>query len=279
MVSIVIASYNAEKTILKTITSCINQTYEDIEVVVVNDASTDRTQHIVEELACKDNRIKLINLEVNSGAGAAKKTGIDNIKGEYMCILDSDDFLKSDHIETLYKRAIAFNADMVVSGYILTDHQHNIIQISKPEEKTVYGKEKYIPNNTNWYLNSTLIKSSLWNSVEYSNRVLLDDIPTLVKLLYFANCVSTVDYAGYYYVQNPSSIQHSASPIKEIIFSLLALKDMLDFFISKGNKLPTSEFCIRYEELLQLDIEEEEYTLYKRELDELYNYYITLNTI
>lgn len=275
MVSIIMSAYNAENTISKAIDSCLNQTYKDIEIIVINDCSTDNTRQVVENLSSIDSRIRIINRDFNGGAGLAKQTGIKEIKGEYMMFLDSDDYLKLDYIETLFNALIEYDADIVTSGYIEVDTNGNIIKEKIPATVIQEGKNKYNPNkeHTKWYMNSMLIKSKLWNNVEYSSRILINDIPSLVKILYYANRVLTLEYAGYFYVQNPYSIQHTASNIKFTIFSLLSFKDMLEFFNSKGENLPYREFITQYCMLLNMDIDEEEYLLYKKELDELYNFY------
>lgn len=89
MISIIMPAYNAENTINKAITSCLNQTYKDVEIIVINDASTDNTLNIVTQLANKDNRIKVFSNEVNKGAGLSRRVGLYNAKGEYITLYDN----------------------------------------------------------------------------------------------------------------------------------------------------------------------------------------------
>jgi glycosyltransferase involved in cell wall biosynthesis len=272
------SAYNAQKTIEKAINSCLNQSYKDIEVIVVNDCSTDNTKQIVENLVNKDSRIRLINHEVNKGAGLARRTGIESIKGEYMTFLDSDDYLKEGCLEKLFNALIKYNVDIVTPGFIITDDKYKVITKRIPDRKVLKGVDKFKPNkdDTKRFMNPMLIKSSLWDNVTYSHRRFLEDTPTLVQILHYADSILTLDYAGYYYVQNPASLIHSSNLLKYSIFKTLSVKDTIIFFNSVGTYMSNKAFIEEYSKLLELDIEEEEYELYKNELDELYNYYLTI---
>ena len=97
MISVVIPTYNREKTIKRAIDSILNQTYKDIEIIIVDDCSKDNTEEIIKQY--KDNRIKYIKLDKNSGACAARNKGIELAKGQYIAFQDSDDYWKSDKLE------------------------------------------------------------------------------------------------------------------------------------------------------------------------------------
>ena len=92
-VSVIIPIYNTEKYLRKCLDSVCNQTLSDIEIICVNDCSTDNSLEILEEYASKDNRIKLIDFKENKGAAVARNAGIDEAKGEYIGFVDSDDFV------------------------------------------------------------------------------------------------------------------------------------------------------------------------------------------
>lgn len=277
MISIITSAYNASSTIAKTIKSVQQQSFTDWELIIVNDCSTDNTVEIVNSFL-EDKRIRLIQHEVNKGAGLARRTGISNIKGEYTMFLDSDDYLKKNCLKRLYNAAKEYNVDVVSPGYIIVDSNFKTIQKRIPTKLVYTGKDKFKPNkeDTKRFMNPMLIKSSLWDNVEYSSRRFIEDAPTLIQILYYANSVLTLDYAGYYYVQNPKGLVHSASTLKYDIFTTLSLKDSLIFLNSKGCNLSYDKFLNAYAKLLDLEIEEEEYSKYKSELDELYNFYKTL---
>jgi len=112
-VSIIIPVYNVEKYLRKCLDSVINQTLKEIEIICVNDGSTDNSPKILEEYSLKDKRIKIINKK-NNGTGAARNTGMEYVKGEYIGFLDSDDWVKLDAYEKLYLNAKTQNSDIVM---------------------------------------------------------------------------------------------------------------------------------------------------------------------
>lgn len=110
MVSVIIPTYNREKTIERAINSVLKQTYENIEIIVVDDASTDNTESVVRTIS--DPRLKYIKVEKNRGACNARNVGIDNAKGEYIAFQDSDDVWHSDKISTQLDKMRKMNADV-----------------------------------------------------------------------------------------------------------------------------------------------------------------------
>lgn len=114
IVSIVIPAYNAEVYITETLDCIINQTMHDIEIICVNDASSDRTLHIMEQFAKRDQRIVIINNENNQGAAKCRNIGIEKAKGKYISFLDADDLYSLDLIKVEYDAICKYNADMAV---------------------------------------------------------------------------------------------------------------------------------------------------------------------
>ena len=115
-ISVLIPIYNVEKYLRECLESLVNQTFQDIEFICINDGSTDSSLKILEEYAQKDSRIKIINKE-NSGYGASMNMGLDAASGEYIGIVESDDFVSSNMFEDLYNLAEKNNADIVKSDY------------------------------------------------------------------------------------------------------------------------------------------------------------------
>lgn len=108
-VSIILCAYNEEKYIKDAIESALKQTLKDIELIIVNDGSTDKTENIIKNY--HDTRIKLIN-QKNKGLGASRNTGLNNVSGEYIMFLDADDYLVENAAEIAYKEASAKNTDL-----------------------------------------------------------------------------------------------------------------------------------------------------------------------
>ena len=114
-ISIIVPIYNVEKYLPKCIDSIINQTLENIEIILVNDGSTDSCAEIIESYANKDNRIKVIHKK-NGGQSSARNMGLDIAKGEYIGFVDSDDWLHYDMYENMYKSIKKVNSDLCVCG-------------------------------------------------------------------------------------------------------------------------------------------------------------------
>lgn len=119
-VSIIVPVYNAEKYIERCVNSLKNQTLSDIEIVLVDDQSTDSSLAMCQKMAEEDCRIKVIHKQ-NEGAGKARNSALEIAEGEYIGFVDSDDFVASDMFETLYKKAEKYNAELVLSGVIFVD--------------------------------------------------------------------------------------------------------------------------------------------------------------
>lgn len=126
MVSIIIPVYNVEKYLEACIKSAINQTYPNIEVILIDDGSTDSSGNICDSYALNDSRIKVIHKH-NQGLSAARNDGLDISKGEYVFFLDSDDYLNENAISVMVDKISKNNADIVMCGYNTVDESGNNI--------------------------------------------------------------------------------------------------------------------------------------------------------
>jgi len=119
-VSIVVPVYNAEKYLERCVSSLQNQTLCDIEIILVDDSSTDSSLEMCNKMAKEDSRIKVIH-KVNEGAGYARNAGLELVSGEYVGFCDSDDYAEPCMFETLYNKAVQYDSDLVMSGVIFVD--------------------------------------------------------------------------------------------------------------------------------------------------------------
>lgn len=268
MISIIMSCYNAEKTVARAIQSVLNQTYQNFELIIVNDGSIDNSEQIIRQF--NDSRIKLINHSQNKGAGLARRTAISNMSGDYMTFLDADDYLKKDCLEILINNI--GDCDIVSPGYIHVEGDY--IKEVIPDKEIHKGEYKFKHNkqNTKKFMNMMLIKSSLWDNVTYSSRRFIEDIPTLVQIIYYANKLQMLDYAGYYYTQNPNSLIHSSDVIKDTIYLALCAMDVYKFFKDKVQGLTTDIFIREYNKVKELNTD-----LYKEEQIELNEFYKTIS--
>ena len=121
LVSIIMAAYNAEKTIELAIESVLNQTYSNFELLVINDCSKDGTAKLVEDFSAKDNRVRLISNEKNSGVSFTRKHGLEESNGSWIAILDSDDAWTPDKLEKQIELQKRTNADLLFTGSAFMD--------------------------------------------------------------------------------------------------------------------------------------------------------------
>lgn len=119
-VSIIVPVYNVEKYLERCVNSLTNQTLKDIEIILVDDSSTDLSLEICNRLAEEDSRIKVIHKE-NEGAGRARNKALEIAEGEYIGFADSDDYVHKDMFKTLYEKAQQYNSDLVMSGVLFVD--------------------------------------------------------------------------------------------------------------------------------------------------------------
>ncbi len=133
LVSVIIPIYNVEQYLEKCLDSVINQTYKDLEIVCVNDCSSDNSLDILQEYVQFDNRIKIINFEQNKGVSAARNAGLEMAKGEYVYFIDSDDWIDLDYIEKMVSAITFSKTDVVVNTNVIQEFEN------KPSKKLVFG--------------------------------------------------------------------------------------------------------------------------------------------
>lgn len=180
LVSIIVPSYNDSKYLPLCLNSLVNQSYSNIEIIVVNDGSTDNTQEIIESYIAKDNRIKTVYQE-NSGLPAARNTGLDNSNGTYIAFVDSDDTLKQNAIELLLSEADD-DTDLVVGSYT----EHWIYNKNIVYERKVFDSEA-LDDAFLDYIDKTVIvcKNLYRKSVIEDNRLSFDEAMRFAEDYYF----------------------------------------------------------------------------------------------
>ena len=164
LVSIVVPVFNSEKFIIETIQSVKKQTYQNWELLLVNDCSTDKSEQIIRKYE-EDKRIRLINLKANSGAAIARNTGINNAKGKYIAFLDADDLWNKEKLEKQIKFMEENNYDFTFTGYEFADENGNNL-----------GKVVNVPKQINYkqaLKNTTIFTSTVIFNVEKLGKELI----------------------------------------------------------------------------------------------------------
>lgn len=236
-VSVVIPAYNAQNYLNRCLDSIINQTLKELEIIVVNDGSTDDSLNILNRYKIQDNRIKIINQE-NSGTGISRNNGIKIAKGEYIAFVDADDYIELDMFKNLYQKAIEYQSDIVLSRY------KRVNEFGKTISKSPIIEHKTKENIFKKLLNSTIpsvscnaiYKNELFKNEEcfFPNKnIYNEDTATLYKLYYFANSVRIVDEIYYNWHFTTSSKTNSIT--KKHLSDILEVLEMTKEFLQRHN--------------------------------------------
>ncbi len=165
-ISIVVAVYNAEKFLKKCIDSLLYQTYSNIEIILVNDCSSDNSLGICNEYSSKYNNVVTINNESNFGVSATRNAGIDISTGEYICFVDSDDYVEQNYLEMLYFYYQKYNT-VPICGFVYHDEYNHC----KPVEYTWSGGDELVSLGEAFRLFTELYLTALWNKL-FDNRLI-----------------------------------------------------------------------------------------------------------
>lgn len=230
-ISIIVTVYNTEKYLRKCLTSIVSQTFPDLEIICIDDGSTDGSPEMLDEYASKDNRIKVIHQD-NHGQVYSDKVGIKNASSVYIGFVDSDDWVEPDMFETLYYCAVKNNADIVKCSYY-TEIEGKSKKVSSAIEAGIYDKEllheKIFPHmlsNGEFYTagmplykwNSLYRKDMIYDLIlgEDEHIVHGEDIAVTVPALLDSNVFVLIDDGLYHYVQhNGSSEKAVVSSVEE----------------------------------------------------------------
>lgn len=167
-ISIVVAVYNAEKTLKKCVDSLLNQTYNNIEIILVNDCSKDNSLDICKEYSKANDNVKVISNDRNSGVSNTRNNGIDNSTGEYICFVDSDDYVESNYIEVLYYYYQKYNT-VPICGFVYHDEYNH----AKPVKYSWSGDEGLVSLGEAFKLKSELYLTALWNKL-FDRKLIVD---------------------------------------------------------------------------------------------------------
>lgn len=228
MISIIIPVYNAEKYLRKCMESVCRQTYADIEIIVVDDGSTDGSLAVLQECGRMDERIKIFTQE-NSGQGAARNKGIAAAGGEYISFVDADDWLEEDEIETLYQSIVQNQADIAVCNLFRTCIDEECIATTLEElfEGVICDSDDNYVFNISSYPVGKLYKRELFASNGFAfPEHFYEDVAAIPILFAKAKRISFVKEAKYYYRNHSGSTVYALDRIRDRVTCLYSLVDI-----------------------------------------------------
>lgn len=212
LISIIVPLYNVEQYMDRCIESIVNQTYKNLEIILVNDGSPDLSGAKAEEWKNKDSRIVVFHKE-NGGLSDARNYGIDRCHGEYITFVDSDDWLPLDAVEYLYGILVKYDADFSMGRYVTSAekyHQTKFIEKNLKQEDFLNLFFKVGTQIAVQHAWGKLYKRVLFDTVRYPLDIIDEDIPTTFKLALRSNKVAFSEKIIYFYYLNDTSITGSS---------------------------------------------------------------------
>lgn len=235
LVSVIVPIYNVEQYLNKCVKSIINQTYHQLEIILVDDGSPDRCGEICEKFSREDTRIQVLHKE-NGGLSDARNAGLEIATGKYVLFLDSDDYIKEDLIEKCVDAAEKNQSDMVVFDFlrieecveelISLDIEKSGVYTLKEEPRLLFGS----PSAGNKLFRRDLFVKT---GIRFPMGKYYEDLGTIPKLLLLANRITYLKEAFYYYIIRQGSIMTAAKFEKNYADRTEMINGILDFYEAK----------------------------------------------
>ena len=218
-VSVIVPVYNCAPYIGKCIDSLISQTYKNIEIIVIDDGSTDRSSTLLSEFNGKYSQIKLIS-QPNQGVCRARNNGLDQASGEYITFVDGDDYVDPDYIETLVRAAEGRGSDLVICGYKIEDAANGRYKEVSPSSYTAGTDEMWAYRiMATW---GRLYRRDFWDKNNFrfttEEKVRAEDLPIALCANYLGKNITVIPDTGYHYIQHEGSAMTGFQGLKNFTF-------------------------------------------------------------
>lgn len=241
LLTIILPVYNVAPYLFDCLSSIVNQTYYNLEIIIVDDGSTDETGNICDRFAAKDHRIRVFHQE-NAGIAHARNRALQDVHGEYIGFVDGDDWLDTDMYEMLYRNMITYNVDIsICAHYIETDfgtvkkiNTHKILRLNQEEALKELMKDDVVRN----YVWDKLFKTSLCKDLYFPEGRMFGDMFFTTRAFLKAQSFVMQCTPKYHYVSRKSSIVHGGYHYIKEYHHLLSLQDKIELSIKYH--IPTS---------------------------------------
>lgn len=236
LISVIIPVYNVEKYLSQCIVSVLKQSYRNLEIILIDDGSTDKSGGICDDYAKKDKRINVIH-QKNRGLSSVRNIGVENARGEYIFWIDSDDYVSEVIIEELYKNIIRYNADISICEFTQGAERNYCFKNKEATYTKSFDNTKgleliYKSHHFSFVMVASwakLIKKSLYTGIHYPDGKLFEDIYVSHKLINKCLNIVYTDKIMYYYYQSSESILGNKLHIKKLDY-LGAFEERIHFF-------------------------------------------------
>ncbi len=252
LISVIVPVYNVKQYLRRCVDSILKQTYENIEIVLIDDGSTDESGAICDRYAQKDVRVKVIHKE-NGGLSDARNKGMQEARGEYFAFVDSDDYIAKDYMAYLFELIVENKAQISLCGYLKFDNNRKIIP--KREKSNVRKKRRTGVNNiaqvypseeANFHLLyqngmvtsawGKLFNRKLFETICFPAGKLHEDIAVIYRLFDKADIVACSEERKYFYFQRDDSIKNSAFNQKKMDY-IFFTKECMEYMEKKHPSL------------------------------------------
>lgn len=239
LISIIIPVYKVEKYLEKCIKSVLDQTYKNIQIILVDDGSPDNCGNICDDYARVDNRIEVIH-KANGGLSEARNVGLKVARGEYIGFVDSDDYVSNEMFENLYNTLISNDVDVSICNFYTVINNKNIIK-NADNGVEIYNKleilkEILLDKKIQSYAWNKLYKRELFKDIEYPVGKKYEDIGTTFYILEKCNKIAVSGSPEYYYITRGDSIVNNNTE-GTVIDYISLISDRYDYIDKKYKEL------------------------------------------
>lgn len=215
LISVIVPIYNVEKVLRRSLESILAQTYSNLEIILVDDGSTDSSPQICDEYAQKDSRVKVVH-QHNKGVAEARNTGLSMVTGDYIYFVDSDDHIEKNLCEILISKFEQTNAQIIVFDYFVEDDEGKLSEsFENIEEKLLITEDALCElmesKKVASFLWNKMYKRSVFESVTFPSGRVWEDMAVGHKLFLNAESVYCMTQKLYYYCMRKGSIIHTIS--------------------------------------------------------------------
>ena len=229
-VSVIVPVYNTSKYLRRCLDSLVNQTLKDIEIIIINDRSTDNSKDIIEEYKNNYSNIKVIHNKTNKGIGYNRNLGIKEASGKYISFIDSDDWVSLDMYEKMYNKASKDKNDLVICNYYKMLEENDVVRkiecdyfISERKDTNLEETPSLI-NEVNLAPWNKLYKKELLQDIRYPENIKYEDAVVTIKALAKAKKIGFInDELNYYLVRSKSE----TTVMNEKVFDIFKILDMI----------------------------------------------------
>lgn len=279
LISIIVPIYNMEQYLDRCIQSIIGQTYSNLEILLINDGSTDHSASICTNYVIQDSRIRLLN-QSNMGLSAARNRGIHEAKGEYFMFVDSDDFIHPQMVEILFNTIIRYSSTIAVCDFQKFNENnmpdisllklgvlsHDIMQYTGKEALSLLFKmnKEYITFTVSW---NKIYHRSIFEGLDYPEGKIHEDEFLAYQLLYRAETITYIKQELYYYFQREDSIMGQGFSEKTF-YRTLAYKERAEFCIANQIYVRDAILSYLWEYQSYINQFREKYAMRKDEIEQ-----------